>query len=53
MSQHITIEELKTICEDNGKSNVSEPALVKAVDEINGRVDNFMDALIEDIFNEF
>jgi hypothetical protein len=50
--QYIDIEELKAIYKDNREGNVSDLAFAKAVDEINGRVDNFIDGLLEDILQE-
>ena len=52
MGKHIDIEELKAIYKDNREGNVSDLAFAKAVDEINGRVDNFIDGLLEDILQE-
>jgi hypothetical protein len=50
--QYIDIEELKAIYKDNHEGNVSDLAFAEAVDEINGRVDNFIDGLLEDILQE-
>jgi len=52
MTKHIDIEELKAIYKDNREGNVSESAFAEAVEEINGRVDNFIDALLEDILQD-
>jgi hypothetical protein len=49
---HITIEELKAIYADNREGNVSDSAFAEAVEEVNGRVDNFIDGLLEDILQE-
>jgi len=50
--QYIDIEELKAIYKDNHEGNVSDSAFAEAVEEINGRVDNFIDGLLEDILQE-
>jgi predicted transcriptional regulator len=52
MTKHIDIEELKGIYKDNREGNVSDSAFAEAVEEINGRVDNFIDALLEDILQD-
>lgn len=57
MTDFIGINELKTIYKNYrgifaGLNNPSDLAFAKAVEEINGRVDNFIDALLEDILQE-
>jgi hypothetical protein len=52
MTKHIDIEELKAIYKDNREGDVSDSAFAEAVEEINGRVDNFIDALLEEILQE-
>lgn len=49
---YISIEELKAIYTDNRKGTVSESAFADAVEEIEGRVDNYIDGLLEDILQE-
>lgn len=56
-SKHIDIDELRAIYKDNrGIFNANNPpsdlAFANAVEEINGRVENFIDALLEDILQE-
>ena len=57
MTKHIDIDELKAIYKDNrgifsANNPPSDLAFAKATEEINGRVDNFIDALLEDILQE-
>jgi hypothetical protein len=50
--QYITVKELKAIYADNREGVVSDSAFAEAVEEVNGRVDNFIDGLLEDILQE-
>ena len=52
MTKYIDIDELKAIYKDNREGNPTDLAFAKAVSEINGRVDNFLDGLLEDILQE-
>ena len=52
MTKYIDIDELKRIYKDNREGHVSDSAFAEAVEEINGRVDNFIDAILEDILQE-
>jgi len=52
MTEHMDIDELKAIYKDNREGNPTDLAFAEAVSEINGRVDNFLDGLLEDILQE-
>jgi hypothetical protein len=52
MNGHMDIDELKAIYKDNREGNPTDLAFAEAVSEINGRVDNFLDGLLEDILQE-
>jgi len=52
MTEHMNVDELKASYKENREGNPTALAFAEAVSEINGRVDNFLDGLLEDILQE-